>query len=527
MDVIVSIVRQVYESAHVVSTSVCTQARDQNSEVPETRMIGVKRQTPKPPKSAKKKKLLKETKPMPDPDDQLLVTPEMMRQTTSQLASNVERPELPPYEQVVMEEGDVPLAEEMVKNLPLPPLEFPESLPHLMGFRYKLLLKHAKPEDLVPGNPPSLTWLEAKFGHLVEKSFWYDRTVKLASVYHDMVEKGDVFDLTRADLEEAVGRFVPFTPVEHEYRALFQLYKKSKGQMDGEPSLAFLRQRFPRQSKQPDPTKEKEVTVNTEALKQPSDPGEPRYVDTCPIHEQTDMRCLNPNEEYGALFFKCSVPGCAVFYTTDTAADVCHQITQAIHPTVHERLLHADLKCHCDYTPNMKLSRSEKNFGRVYLTCFKKNGPCSYFQWLHWKVRPPQGPMDAFVQPRADRDPFVQTPPRPSTGYVRYRVGASNYPLTPEGAWGGQTTSNPPSRPKDQWGRPLTTQSNRPWGPWWEEKEKTAKRLQQSIRHGGLTPSPHYRGEDFRRGVYRPDKQEEGDGPGSVLFANTVDSGHF
>ena len=131
------------------------------------------------------------------------------------------------------------------------------------------------------------------------------------------------------------------------------------------------------------------------------------------------MKCLNPDDEFGALLFKCEKPGCAVFWTSDSHQPVVHQLCQSIHPTIHQGLCDGTLTCYCNYTLRMKLSRSEKNYERVFLTCFKKNDPCKYFQWVHWKVRPPQGPMDA----------FVQKPPR---GRLYYTRPVSHFPSEDE-----------------------------------------------------------------------------------------------
>ena len=376
-------------------------------------MIGVKRPAfklgnPKPPKSAKKKKALKETIPIPDPDDAtVIVNPytEYMVQKTSELiderpptATNVVNvePKLPKpdcefgppfdglYAEEVLEEGEIPKAEEMVKNVNYVKgniLEFPPKLPHMMGFRYKLLLEKANPKELVPGQPPSLTWLEDKYGHLIEKEFWYDRTVQLAFTYLEICE-GDVFDKTLDELEKAVGHLVPYTEEEKEYLRLMQNYQKSPLQIDGIPTLEFLRKHHSK----PPTAKDRARILQAEQVPpsseyQPEKTEANRYVPNacCPIHEDAEMSCLNPDEMCGALLFKCKKPGCSVFYTSDTAENVRHQLGQAIHPSVHQGLFDGTLKCHCEYTPRMKLSRSQKNPGRVFLTCFKKTDPCCYF----------------------------------------------------------------------------------------------------------------------------------------------------
>ena len=320
----------------------------------------------------------------------------------------------PPFTEVV-DEGDVPNAEQMVS--PTKPIPSQLELVGQMKGRYRMLLQQAKPDELAEGQAPSLPYLEDKYGHLVEKGFWYDRVVKLASTYVEIGQgEKKVWDLNHADLEEAVRHLVPFTEEEKEYQQLMENYKQSKVQIDGIPTLEFLRRHHanpPKAENLSDITKaaledflDEDQTV-TEALNVDN-----RYVpnEACPIHEYKAMKCLNTDEVCGPLLFKCAQPECVVFYTSDTAEAVCHQLEQAIHPTVYEGLLHANLKCHYDFTPRMKLSRSEKNFGRVSLTCFKKTNPCNYFQWIHWKVRPPQGPIDA----------FVQKPPRGRMYYTRH-----------------------------------------------------------------------------------------------------------
>ena len=192
----------------------------------------------------------------------------------------------------------------------------PDQLPHLIGFRYKLLLAKTNPKELVPGQPPSLTWLEDRYGHLVEKEFWYDRTVKLASTYKELCE-GDVFDLSLGELEQAVGHLVPYTEEEKEYLQLMDNYKKSPLQMDGRPSLEYLRKHHstpPRDRAHANITKAALDDVLTcppnspQYLPDPSD-GEDseeadvnRYVanEFCPIHEGEKMTCLNADEVFGA-----------------------------------------------------------------------------------------------------------------------------------------------------------------------------------------------------------------------------------
>ena len=360
------------------------------------------------------------------------------------------------------EDSQIPSAHEMVQHLltEQKDLEWPNQLPHLMGFRYQLLLEKCSPKEL--SEPPSLTWLEERYGHLVEKEFWYDRTVHLARTYQETCED-NVFDKTLGELEQAVGHLVPYTELEKEYLQLMENYKKSRLQIDGIPTLEYLRKHHAKPPTVRDHARveqAEQIPTSPEYLPSFSEEDaeaevvevDRRYVPEafCPIHEESQMTCLNADEVYGALLFKCTTPGCSVFYTSATSEDVRYQLREAIHPTVHQGLLHTDLKCHCDYTPGMKLSRSPKNSGRVFLTCFKKTNPCPYFQWVHWKIRPPQGPMD--VQPRAELDPFVKKPPaRPVSHFsskdeIQAVLTKKNYPKTP--AWG--SIGQPPRGPNQQ-----------------------------------------------------------------------------
>ena len=56
------------------------------------------------------------------------------------------------------------------------------------------------------------------------------------------------------------------------------------------------------------------------------------------------------------------------------------------HPQVHARVKHGELKCRCGFVPKMKLSRTAKNYNKVFFSCgsfIPGEEPCGYFQWLH------------------------------------------------------------------------------------------------------------------------------------------------
>ena len=69
------------------------------------------------------------------------------------------------------------------------------------------------------------------------------------------------------------------------------------------------------------------------------------------------------------------------------------------HPQVHARLKRGELKCRCGFVPKMKLSRTAKNYNKVFFSCgsfLMHAKPCGYFQWLHgplWRPREQAQPI--------------------------------------------------------------------------------------------------------------------------------------
>ena len=126
-------------------------------------------------------------------------------------------------------------------------LELPDTIPLLMRCRYQMLLEKARPEEKLEGTPPHLSWLETKYGHLVEKPVWYNRVVKLANTYLQIQPRDEkcIKDKTLGELENAVGHLVPYTEGEKEFLQLLENLKKSQVQLAGEPDLASMRHSKP------------------------------------------------------------------------------------------------------------------------------------------------------------------------------------------------------------------------------------------------------------------------------------------
>ena len=111
---------------------------------------------------------------------------------------------------------------------------------------------------------------------------------------------------------------------------------------------------------------------------------------SCPIHP---WEPLCPGSSGDFWYERCGHEGCLVFIPTQHLDVMLKQLKNHLHPTLKEQW--ATLRCECGLRPRMKLSLSEKNYEKVYLTCgVNQRGVeefgkvrCRYFQWIHWKPR--------------------------------------------------------------------------------------------------------------------------------------------
>lgn len=111
---------------------------------------------------------------------------------------------------------------------------------------------------------------------------------------------------------------------------------------------------------------------------------------SCPIHP---WEPLCPGSSGDFCYERCGYEGCLVFIPTQHLDVMLKQLKYQLHPTLKEQW--ANVRCECGLRPRMKLSLSDKNYEKVYLTCgvnrrgveeFGKQR-CGYFQWIHWKPR--------------------------------------------------------------------------------------------------------------------------------------------
>ena len=108
--------------------------------------------------------------------------------------------------------------------------------------------------------------------------------------------------------------------------------------------------------------------------------------ESCPFHPHQFIECVNPHSNFGPLRFKCPQEGCPVYLFEDTREVMMEKLKEDTHPQVHARLKRGELKCRCGFVPKMKLSRTAKNYQKVFFSCGSfvlGREPCGYFQWLH------------------------------------------------------------------------------------------------------------------------------------------------
>ena len=106
--------------------------------------------------------------------------------------------------------------------------------------------------------------------------------------------------------------------------------------------------------------------------------------EACPFHPHQFIHCVNPQTEFGQLRYKCPQEGCPVYLFEDTRDIMLDQLKEDTHPQVRAQLQRGLLKCQCGFTPKMKLSRTTKNYNKVFLSCgsfLTHAKPCGYFQW--------------------------------------------------------------------------------------------------------------------------------------------------
>ena len=188
--------------------------------------------------------------------------------------------------------------------------------------------------------------------------------------------------------------------------------------------------------------------------------------ETCPFHPHRILQCVNPETQFGQLRFKCLLAGCPVYLFEDSREMMMEKLKEDTHPQVRARLQRGELKCKCGLVPRMKLSRTSKNFQKVFFSCgsfLPGRDPCGYFQWLH-------GPLWC---PRETAQPTLRrwvkdTPPELHTREV--------LPIPLLKGKGYEMETSPP------WEMNFI-ERHRPWANQFGEAIKAKERALESRRH--------------------------------------------
>ena len=135
--------------------------------------------------------------------------------------------------------------------------------------------------------------------------------------------------------------------------------------------------------------------------------------ETCPFHPRQYIYCVNPQTPFGQLRFKCLQEGCPVYLFEESREVMMEKLKEDTHPQVRARLQRGELKCKCGLVPKMKLSRTSKNYQKVFFSCgsfLPGQDPCGYFQWLHGPLwRPREQAQPTLRRGVRDTLPEVQT----------------------------------------------------------------------------------------------------------------------
>ena len=96
---------------------------------------------------------------------------------------------------------------------------------------------------------------------------------------------------------------------------------------------------------------------------------------------------------------------CPVFFGGfEQKLTVLNKLCHEIHTKIHQAW--GAIACFCDLVPKLKLSQTEKNPNKVFLTCPKMRGArCNFFQWIHLAPKPlkvPKGSSPSELKKRVN-----------------------------------------------------------------------------------------------------------------------------
>ena len=99
----------------------------------------------------------------------------------------------------------------------------------------------------------------------------------------------------------------------------------------------------------------------------------------CPLHPQEELELREADTQWGNwAYYKCPIRGCFVCCGAHQVDTYIPAVTEQLQP-FFRRLSLDKMKCFCSNTLNLTMSNSERNPGRLFFKCSKRE--CDFFQW--------------------------------------------------------------------------------------------------------------------------------------------------
>ena len=99
----------------------------------------------------------------------------------------------------------------------------------------------------------------------------------------------------------------------------------------------------------------------------------------CPLHPQEELEEREADTRWGNwVYFKCPIRGCYVCCAAHQVDTYVPAVTDQLQAFFRQLPL-IKMKCFCSNNLNLTMSNSERNPGRLFFKCAKRE--CDFFQW--------------------------------------------------------------------------------------------------------------------------------------------------
>ena len=99
----------------------------------------------------------------------------------------------------------------------------------------------------------------------------------------------------------------------------------------------------------------------------------------CPLHPEEELELREADTRWGNwVYFKCPLRGCYVCCGAHQVDTYVPAVTEQLQPFFRQLPL-TKMKCFCSNNLNLTMSNSERNPGRLFFKCAKRE--CDFFQW--------------------------------------------------------------------------------------------------------------------------------------------------